>query len=174
MHDIGYTQLVAEEDLDCDIFTESEADDDWELSAAEKEARDLEKDLRKILKDTWVEDIYVDTSMRNTSTGPIIAYIEIDGDWKHDHLRATNAIEEFAKERGYDIISRDEEITRDDGSDDYGARYTFAFLPMEQKESMNESNSSNSDDSYIPVCDPEDDYDNSFWEEQYRKANRDK
>ena len=47
------------------------------------------------------------------------------GDWKHDHLRLDYLAEKFFTEKGYDILSTNEDVTDEDGSDTYSAIHSY-------------------------------------------------
>lgn len=82
----------------------------------------------------------------------------INGDWKHDHLSAENAVEEWCKDNGYVIIKHTSEEIGDSDRDDYEAEHKWflvkdtdgkmtdtvntlhqMFTPAEETESLNES-----------------------------------
>lgn len=79
--------------------------------------REIEKKATKVLGDAhiWTEGIY------QYSTLPVLC-VEVDGDWKHDHLRCQYLMEE---ELGAHFLKK--ETTREDGSDDYGATHYYIF-----------------------------------------------
>ena len=60
------------------------------------------------------------------------------GDWKHDHLRLDYLAEKFFTEKGYDILSTNEDVTDEDGSDTYSAIHSYR-LRKHVEESLNES-----------------------------------
>ena len=47
------------------------------------------------------------------------------GDWKHDHLRLDHIAKDFFREKGYDILNMDTEVTDEDGSDTYSATHSY-------------------------------------------------
>ena len=49
------------------------------------------------------------------------------GDWKHDHWRCDNLIEEFAKAHDIVLANKTCDIIDEDGSDCYSARHYYVF-----------------------------------------------
>lgn len=49
------------------------------------------------------------------------------GDWKHDHLFLQVKVNNFFKDRGYEI-THESEVTEEDGSDTYSAIHTFEVV----------------------------------------------
>ena len=55
------------------------------------------------------------------------------GDWKHDHLRLDLVANNFFKEKGYDILNMDTEVTDEDGSDTYSATHSYRIRKHEEE-----------------------------------------
>lgn len=78
---------------------------------ADELAEKFEKDYN-VYYEVWADDdcIYIDISW---------------GDWKHDHLWSSYITREFLKEKGYEVVSEDSNVTEEDGSDTYSAIHSF-------------------------------------------------
>lgn len=55
----------------------------------------------------------------------------LEGDWKHDHLRSQYVIDDVLKQIGLVSLEEGCEVTKDTGSDWYGARYWIAIIKKE-------------------------------------------
>ena len=55
------------------------------------------------------------------------------GDWKHDHLRLDLIANNFFKEKGYDILNMNTEVTDEDGSDTYSATHSYRIRKHEEE-----------------------------------------
>ena len=79
--------------------------------------REIERKAIELLskEHIWTEEIYQYNDL------PVLV-VEVDGDWKHDHLRCKYLIEE---ELGGTLLKK--QVTRDDGSDSYGASHYYIF-----------------------------------------------
>ena len=79
--------------------------------------REIERKAGKMLSEEhiWVDEIYQYEEL------PVLV-VEVDGDWKHDHLRCQHLMEE---KLGANFLKK--EVTRDDGSDSYGAKHYYIF-----------------------------------------------
>lgn len=49
------------------------------------------------------------------------------GDWKHDHLFFDYEARKFLREKGYEVVNIDTDITEEDGSDTYSAIHTLTL-----------------------------------------------
>lgn len=58
------------------------------------------------------------------SIGSMVVIIyDVDGDWKHEHLRSNWILNEYMTSLGYETIKNAEKVTYDDGSDCYEATH---------------------------------------------------
>lgn len=56
---------------------------------------------------------------------------EVDGDWKHDHLRFKDLVYDWSFENNKNIFKIDSELVRDDGSDSYASNY-FVYVTKDE------------------------------------------
>lgn len=117
----------------------------------EKELAQLSSGLYEYFteKDLYVEDMWW---LKDDK----ICYSISWGDWKHEHGRSTYLAQEYLYEKGYYIISSEQEITEDDGSDTYSSIHYLEIEPIGIKESLNES--------YVIVGVDKDDHKRKFYD----------
>ena len=100
------------------------------------ELRDLEKMIYPYLKNIWVHEVHFE-NMKHLDGDDInlLLYADVDGDWKHDHLAYKEAVKEFCRDNGFEIVShRENEIGHSD-SDSYEAEHIFWISKKSLKES---------------------------------------
>lgn len=61
--------------------------------------------------------------------------LEVDGDWKHDHLRFKDLVYDWSFDNNKSIYKIDSELVRDDGSDNYASNY-FIYV-TENEDDLN-------------------------------------
>jgi hypothetical protein len=84
---------------------------------------DYREELQQYLKDNGF-DYFVD----ETFDGRLC--IEINrGDWKHKHGRADRLVRNFFRDKGLGV-SVDEQVTEDDGSDNYSADHCYSITDL--------------------------------------------
>lgn len=77
--------------------------------------------IDKYLSDNyvWVDWVYSDY---DKNKNVLSISMDIDGDWKHDHLCANYLMEDYF---GFDLIQTKEVLTRDSEDDSYGSCHTY-------------------------------------------------
>ena len=114
------------------VWNKEDSVNEGVLSKSDKEftrdeLADLESKLAQAFKD---RGLFYEASF-NKAESPLCdldLVVEIDGDWKHDHLAAEHIIDQFCRENKFAIARHDVDITRDVGDDDYGAIHTFSLV----------------------------------------------
>ena len=84
---------------------------------------DLEQYINKNFNGFW--EIY-NYDVINDRAGKIV--FEIDGDWKHDHLRFNYIVEKYFDDNNIQYIWYGEDVLEDTGSDWYPAIHTWKIF----------------------------------------------
>lgn len=121
-------------DDDADVETESEEPVEEDPSLDESFTYDAltryEKELTDVLTKEQISYDSLDVEEEETEAGDTLKVtVEIDGDWKHDHLYCMDLIKYWAAANGFDFVDEDSQITREEGSDDYGAIHYYYLKP---------------------------------------------
>lgn len=89
------------------------------------ELKSLENELYKILTD---EDIYPNSLSVEASQDKISDIeinIDINGDWKHDHLYCDNLVEDFLRRKKFILTHSSEEVVGDSETDSFESIHTY-------------------------------------------------
>lgn len=123
------------EDFDLDEFEDNlEREKDYygeKAQGLKMLAFPLKRKIEKICNDFWADEYA--TAVDDLNDEISLAY-EVDGDWKHDHLRFQNAVLNMLYEEGYDDVNHYEDVIDDDGSDTYKAIHTFEINASKQNQ----------------------------------------
>lgn len=93
------------------------------------ELANMEEDLWEKLRQDDISPRDGTFSNSSNRLADVELTMDIDGDWKHDHLLAEHIVEEWCKEHGYVIIKHtSEEIGEDTGRDDYEALHKWYLV----------------------------------------------
>jgi len=82
-------------------------------------------------------EMYVD--IQDYFNGPMdsaIIEVIVKGDWKHDHIRFNNLVDDFAKENNLKVWKIDEEEIGDSGDDSYEARHTVYLVDKDKYDTL--------------------------------------
>ena len=93
----------------------------------------LKELLNKLLTKLNSEYIYPDYFLlKQFADNKIFLELEIDGDWKHDHLYCEHLVKNFCEENNIEILSVEEEVYHEEEetsySDDYAALHTWELF----------------------------------------------
>lgn len=82
----------------------------------------LEQELFTLLnkEGVWAEDISVNDKTPNTFE----IFVDVDGDWKHDHLRTNYLVHLWCDQKNFEVISENEDADESD-DDSYHAIHTY-------------------------------------------------
>ena len=80
----------------------------------------FDRDIDKYLSDNkvWVESVYSDY---DKDKNVVEISVEIDGDWKHDHLYLRHVMTKNGYTQVYEMV------TEEDGDDAYSSIHTFKY-----------------------------------------------
>ena len=138
----GWDKFSLNEDFDLDEFKDNlEREKDYygkKAQGLKMLAFPLKRKIEKICNDFWAYEYA--TAVDDLNDEISLAY-EVEGDWKHDHLRFQNAVLNMLYEEGYEDVNHYEDVIDDDGSDTYRAIHTFEIDASKQNqlsESLNE------------------------------------
>ena len=95
-----------------------------------KELNDLSKRFQKFLDKK--KFFYEEMGVQNGKL-----FVEVSGDWKHEHLYFNQLAKEFFDKEGHEI-AMGEVVTQEDGSDNYTANHFIAVCEGVELESSNE------------------------------------
>lgn len=93
----------------------------------------LKELLNKLLTKLNSEYIYPDYFLlKQFADNKIFLELEIDGDWKHDHLYCEHLVKNFCAENNIEILSAEEKVYHEEEetsySDDYAALHTWELF----------------------------------------------
>lgn len=93
------------------------------LSATLTQAN-FDRDIDKYLSDNkvWVESVYSDYDKDDNT---VEISVEIDGDWKHDHLRADYLMDKYFSD---DLKRTGEDILEESDNDSYYSCHTYVIM----------------------------------------------
>lgn len=95
-----------------------------------EQLRELERPLTEKFEE---EHLWAEIYVSNTEDGPCIEY-DLEGDWKHDHLRSKYILADFFRERGLNYNIDIDEKPSD--SDWYEATYFVYVYDTNQEETV--------------------------------------
>jgi hypothetical protein len=72
-------------------------------------------------KKVWVDSVYSDY-IEDTNT--VEVSVEIEGDWKHDHLRADYLMNDYFSD---DLVQTEEDVLEDSDNDSYESRHIYVI-----------------------------------------------
>lgn len=99
----------------------------------EEEIRARLTDLeRKLLNKLNINNIYPEDAFfmyvgDSNTKYPLELQIQIDGDWKHDHIFTQHLVDAFCKENNLDIDYKGEETLKEDGDDSYESLHIWGL-----------------------------------------------
>ena len=84
---------------------------------------EFDEEISKYLSDNkvWVESVYSDYDKDTNTVG---ISVEVDGDWKHDHLRADYLMSDYFSD---DLIQTGEDVLEDSDDDSYESRHIYVI-----------------------------------------------
>ena len=131
----GWREFPLKEDFDLDQFKDNlEREKDYygeKAQGLKMLAFPLKRKIEKICNDFWADEYA--TAVDDLNDEISFAY-EVEGDWKHDHLRFQNAVLNMLYEEGYEDVNHYEDVIDDDGSDTYKAIHTFEINASRQNQ----------------------------------------
>ena len=84
---------------------------------------EFDEEISKYLSDNkvWVESVYSDYDKDTNTVG---ISVEVDGDWKHDHLLADYLMSDYFSD---DLIQTGEDVLEDSDDDSYESRHIYVI-----------------------------------------------
>lgn len=132
-YDNEWPEYDDEIDLDEGRISQKKALSREELTNLEKELFD---DLKKY-------DLRADGTFYSSdySLSDVELVLDVDGDWKHDHLATEEVVEKFANKKGWTIVKHTQQEIGNSETDSYEAEHKWYFITDDSEDTQNTVNS---------------------------------